>query len=808
MRKFSVSMTLVVLVTSMAALAPSAFDASPASATGTTSTPAAVTYSSSTTSLADLGVVNLAAQGAEVGSPPLPNTNPATGFDGINGVQQAAVNGGADSGTPDQGTCAGPDATGAPIVVEIINNALSAYTQSGDQELGVTPTYALFNQPSATYLSDPRCYYDANTQRWFFTMFTVGNPAPSTQFIAVSESADPLGNYHVFGIDTTDATNPTGRCPCAGDFDMIGADANGFYISTTDAPVDGGIFTGTVVYAMSKQGLAAAADGASVPSVARYQITADGFGPLAFRLSPASTPPGGAFAPNTEYFVESNIWAASATQLMVYAMTDTETLATGGVPPLEAVEVTTEAYSAPPAATQPSGTTPLGTEVGAAGVSPIQSNLDNVQQVTYTGGQIYAELSTSVGDPNAPTVGVAWFRIAPSVSGAALSAKVAKQGYLTDSRSLLYPDIVVDAAGHGFLAFSMAGAATYPSAAYTAFDATNGPTGGIQTAAAGTAPEDGFTCYASLDPADGGSCRWGDYSGAAVWGGRAYMMAEYIPATARDHDANWGTYAWSAALPTPTVTKVARNYGSAAGGATVTISGHNFTAANAVDFGATSATSFQVNAAGTTIKAVTPPGSGTVDVTVTVGDFTSPASSADRYSYGPLINKVNPASGSSGGNTKVHIAGHNFTGATAVAFGGVPALAFTVNATGTAITATSPPEVGSGVQAVDVSVTNTAGTGTLAAGFTYAMPVVTKISPLSGPFAGGTKVAIHGLYFMGNTSILFGDLPAVGPITVNATGTVLTAYAPPGEPGAVDITVTTAAGTSDISANDLYTYSP
>jgi len=247
----------------------------------TTNSSAQLTYSVSSEKLQNLGTVNLSAvAGAVAASPaagtsassnhPLPvdsesrptlNSTSTTavspgplssvdasssarlpGFEGISGPQQAAVNGGGDLEPPDQGTCAGADLKGNPIVGEIINNALTLYTPSGTSLLPVTATYALFNQPSTASLSDPRCAYDATTQRWFFTEFVVGSAtvkpkkdfAPSTQFIAVSESSDPLGNYQVFGIDTTDLSNAVGDCPCFGDFDQIGFDANGLYITTNE----------------------------------------------------------------------------------------------------------------------------------------------------------------------------------------------------------------------------------------------------------------------------------------------------------------------------------------------------------------------------------------------------------------------------------------------------------------------------------------------------------------------------------------------------------------------------------------------
>ena len=62
------------------------------------------------------------------------------------------------------------------------------------------------------------------------------------------------------------------------------------------------------------------------------------------------------------------------------------------------------------------------------------------------------------------------------------------------------------------------------------------------------------------------------------------------------------------------------------------ITGANLTGATAVKFGAAPATAFTVDSA-TQITATTPPGSGTVDTTVTVAGATSAISMADKYTY-------------------------------------------------------------------------------------------------------------------------------------------------------------------------------
>jgi hypothetical protein len=89
----------------------------------------------------------------------------------------------------------------------------------------------------------------------------------------------------------------------------------------------------------------------------------------------------------------------------------------------------------------------------------------------------------------------------------------------------------------------------------------------------------------------------------------------------------------------------------------------------------------------------------------------------------PTVASVTPASGPAGGGTTVTITGTNFTGASAVKFGGANAASFNVNSE-TSIEATSP--AGSGT--VDVTVTTSGGTSATSAAdhFTYLPTVVTQ----------------------------------------------------------------------------------
>src|SRR5208337_829094 len=93
------------------------------------------------------------------------------------------------------------------------------------------------------------------------------------------------------------------------------------------------------------------------------------------------------------------------------------------------------------------------------------------------------------------------------------------------------------------------------------------------------------------------------------------------------------------------------------------------------------------------ITAISPAGSGTVDVTVTTSGGASAKSSADKFTYvpAPVVSSVSPTNGPVGGTT-VTITGSYLAGATAVYFGSSNKVATIITDTNSKITATSPSE--------------------------------------------------------------------------------------------------------------------
>lgn len=276
-----------------------------------------------------------------------------------------------------------------------------------------------------------------------------------------------------------------------------------------------------------------------------------------------------------------------------------------------------------------------------------------------------------------------------------------------------------------------------------------------------------------------------------------------------------GTFQFGAATGgAPSITSVTPNSGAAAD--SVIIDGANLSTVTAVRFGATAATSFAVDTPTVgRITAVAPAhaaGSVTLEVDNPAG--TSPHTPQDRFTYtsvtppsAPNVISVDPSIGAPAGGTPVTIEVDTSAGVTAVAFGATPATSVAI-ADATHVTCVSP--AGSGV--VDVRVTNGAGqSGVVAAdSFTYVtVPTITKLTPDSGSFTGGTTVTVKGAGFAAvddsvPANVLFGALPCQS-FTVSSDTKIL-AVAPASGTGAVQVTVTSPAGTSAIGAQTTFTY--
>ncbi|MDX3853236.1 IPT/TIG domain-containing protein [Streptomyces sp. AK02-01A] len=159
---------------------------------------------------------------------------------------------------------------------------------------------------------------------------------------------------------------------------------------------------------------------------------------------------------------------------------------------------------------------------------------------------------------------------------------------------------------------------------------------------------------------------------------------------------------------------LSQSSGATAGGNTITISGTGLSTATGVAFGANTVVPTVLS--DSQITAVVPAGAapGPVGVSVTTAGG---ANNGLSYTYidDPTIATIAPATGPTSGGTAVTITGTNLASTNQVTFDAVPAPFSVINAT--TVSAVTPPGIAG---AVDVTLSNPAGTATDVGAFTYA----------------------------------------------------------------------------------------
>ncbi|MFI9077426.1 IPT/TIG domain-containing protein [Streptomyces sioyaensis] len=159
----------------------------------------------------------------------------------------------------------------------------------------------------------------------------------------------------------------------------------------------------------------------------------------------------------------------------------------------------------------------------------------------------------------------------------------------------------------------------------------------------------------------------------------------------------------------------------------------------------------------------------------------------------PVISGLSPSSGPVSGGNVVTVSGVNLAGVLSVRFGVNSATV--LSNTASEVVVVAPAGVSS---SVGVTVTTVGGTSNSLV-YTYvaaAVPVISGLSPSSGPVSGGNLVTVSGSNLAGAISVKFGNNPAT---VLSNTATVIVVSAPAGPPSAttVTVTVTTAGGTSN-----------
>jgi hypothetical protein len=258
----------------------------------------------------------------------------------------------------------------------------------------------------------------------------------------------------------------------------------------------------------------------------------------------------------------------------------------------------------------------------------------------------------------------------------------------------------------------------------------------------------------------------------------------------------------------PRLTSVTPDRGPLVGGGTIVIAGTGLRDATAVSIGGVPAPFTQVSP--TEVDAVVPatatPGAAAVVVTTPGG----PSAGDRTYTYHavPEVRGAMPSEvGLAGG--RVLIAGIGLTAASAVTFGGMPATEFHV-VSDDEISAVAPARSSGGQ--VEIAVTTPGGTGICPAhAFRYiGPPVVTQLTPSSGPVLGGNHVVIAGTDLdVALTVTLVSHDPLSADVTVPFTPRPdgsLDVVMPRHLPGSVAVRVANPFGTSPDTPAATYVY--
>jgi hypothetical protein len=513
-------------------------------------------------------------------------------FNGLNHRNQRLANGANQFSLepPDQGLCVGNG-----VEMEIINDVMKVYDPSGGTVKATTDLNTFFGYaaqfkrpsgPFGPFVTDPSCYYDVATNRWFADVLTidvypVSDPAHNITGgdftgtnhldLAVSQTGDPTKAWTIYRVPVQDdgtqgtpdhgctgippfRTQPTNPNACLGDYPHLGADANGVYLTTNEYSLFGNDFHGAQLYAFSK---AALAKSATTVNVSQIDTHGADNGNSGFTIWPATAPAGlnSAASGGTEYFLSSNaadeahgngvaVGPRSSNQLLVWSLTNTGSLASKN-PSISLTHsvLTVGNYVVPPRSEQKVGETPLadclnsnacGTFLNgfADPFAPnheytIDSNDTRMQQVVFAAGKLWGALDTAVNSSANTRAGIEWFVVNPTASG---GPALDNQGYLAvKQNNVTYPAIAVRPDGNGVMAFTLVGRDFYPSAAFASINASG--VGAVQVAATGLGPDDGFSGYALYNAPNPARPRWGDYGAAVVDGSNIWIASEYIGQT-------------------------------------------------------------------------------------------------------------------------------------------------------------------------------------------------------------------------------------------------------------------------------------
>ena len=587
--------------------------------------------------------------------------------------------------------CMPPDndgAVGTTQYMQFINSEYRVFDKSGNTVLGPLFGNAFWSgfggECESENNGDPVIRFDAAAQRWVVSQFALGpsESGPFYECVAVSTTADATGSYNRYAFPFT----------VFPDYPKIGVWPDAYYFTFNNFPATGPGFVGADACAADRTSMLAGA----AATMQCFQQDSSQFGMLPSDLE-GSIPP----AAGTPNFVMELDPDGSANldlfQFHVDFATPSNSTFTGPtLIPVAAFTPLCNTEFRGQCVPQPDSGSDLLESLG----DRLMWRLVYRNFVDHTTLLVSHSIVAPIAGTLSSTGGVRWYEIRNPET----SPTVYQSGtFAPDSQYRWMPAIAMDANQDIAVGFSRSGAAAgqYPSIVYA---------GRVPTDPAGTL-ESEVVLVAGLASQTGGGDRWGDYSSLTVdptddctfW-----FTEEYYKASGWDWNTAVGTFSFPGCTANGAPAIASLTPASGLVGASVTITGTNFGAAqgtSTVTFNGTTATTITSWSATSIVTAV-PAGANTGGVMVTVSAVNSNGSPF-TVTVVPTINWAQPAAITYGATLSGVLNASAVYGSAPVA-GGFAYTATPQGGSATAVTAATVLSVGSYTLAAAFTPTDTA----------------------------------------------------------------------------------------------------
>ncbi|MEU8436898.1 hypothetical protein AB0F18_29135 [Streptomyces sp. NPDC029216] len=494
-------------------------------------------------------------------------------------------------------------AVGPTYIVQFVNRSGQVYDKAGNAVGAPFDLGAFFGFAEGTG-GDPRVHYDAGSGR-FFAAYEGVLAGGDENDVAVSDSSDPRGHWSVY-IAGSNTSNIRQDQPKLGySNDKVTLSWNNYDLTKPETDPDS--YLGAVTVVANKADL-----------LARGTVSFTTFGQDTgrFQIVPATSLSG----INDQLAMEHD--PRDPTNVVVHTFT--------GVPGVSTVTQTENTIAIGSTAPPPK----CGGDKGCApqppgGDATIATNDDRMLSVAWQNNHLWGVFNVQC-TPTGDTGDRSCLRYVQVATGATQTLATNINLGLVGGY-LYYGSVALNDEDDLFSGFTASSPSRFPTGVAIAVPGGNFParTFGDFYAAGNQA----YSCNCGTD------LRWGDYSGTArdpsnpkdVW------TVQQIGAIANTGiiGGDWGTAMDRVTLSPPTVTSVTPNHAPELAQCmnTVTVRGTEFPTGATVRFGSVEAPFAHVTGPEELTADVPPQARGTVDVTVTNANGTSPVTAAGRFTY-------------------------------------------------------------------------------------------------------------------------------------------------------------------------------